>query len=50
MNGDGVIDTKEFSRWYLTGMKSYNDSTRRLLQIKGHADSVFDILFKNELV
>jgi Ca2+-binding EF-hand superfamily protein len=25
LNNDGVIDLKEFSRWYFTGLKSYND-------------------------
>lgn len=24
LNGDGVIDEEEFSRWYFSGMKAYN--------------------------
>lgn len=31
LNGDGVIDKKEFSRWYFTGMKAYNGDTRNML-------------------
>lgn len=31
MNKDGVIDLKEFSRWYFTGMKPFNGSRRTLL-------------------
>ena len=26
LNGDGVIDVKEFSRWYFSGMKSYSNN------------------------
>ena len=28
---DGVVDLKEFSRWYFTGLKSYNDGKRNML-------------------
>lgn len=31
LNGDGVIDKEEFSRWYFTGMKSYSGLTRTML-------------------
>ena len=31
LNGDGVIDTDEFARWYFTGMKAYNGATRSML-------------------
>jgi hypothetical protein len=31
LNKDGVIDFDEFCRWYFTGMKPYNDSTRSML-------------------
>lgn len=31
MNNDGVIDLDEFARWYFTGMKSYNGTTRSML-------------------
>ena len=26
LNGDGVVDLKEFKRWYYSGMKSYTGS------------------------
>jgi hypothetical protein len=32
LNGDGVIDFKEFSRWYFTGMKEFNGSRRDILK------------------
>ena len=32
MNGDGVIDLNEFSRWYFTGMKPYNDTSRTMIK------------------
>jgi hypothetical protein len=31
LNKDGVVDLKEFSRWYFTGLKSYNDDKRNML-------------------
>lgn len=31
MNQDGVVDTDEFSRWYFSGMKSYNGATKGML-------------------
>ena len=31
LNGDGVIDFYEFTRWYFCGMKSYSDVQRSLL-------------------
>lgn len=37
LNKDGVIDLHEFSRWYFTGMKPYNGSTRTMLKIGGKA-------------
>lgn len=46
LNGDGVIDQKEFSRWYFTGMKSYNGATRSILQMGNSTSTVFDILAK----
>jgi len=37
LNKDGVIDMDEFKRWYFTGMKPYNGSTRTMLKIGGKA-------------
>ena len=31
LNKDGVVDLNEFCRWYFTGLKSYNDTTRNML-------------------
>jgi Ca2+-binding EF-hand superfamily protein len=31
LNGDGVIDMKEFSRWWFTGKKEFNGSRRKIL-------------------
>lgn len=49
LNGDGVIDEKEFSRWYFTGMKSYNGATRSILQMGNQTSTVFDILAKEDI-
>ena len=32
LNGDGVIDMNEFSRWWFTGMKEFNGSRRTVLK------------------
>ena len=32
LNGDGVIDMKEFSRWWFTGKKEFNGSRRTVLK------------------
>jgi Ca2+-binding EF-hand superfamily protein len=32
MNGDGVIDYKEFRRWYFSGMKPYRPGRKGLLK------------------
>ena len=42
MNGDGVIDLDEFSRWYFTGMNSYGDMTRTMLTGNSVASSMID--------
>jgi len=42
LNGDGVIDFKEFSRWYFTGMNSYGNTTRNLLTGNSIASSMID--------
>jgi Ca2+-binding EF-hand superfamily protein len=34
MNGDGFVDIHEFTRWYLTGMKSYSDAERNIMKTK----------------
>ena len=49
LNGDGVVDKKEFSRWYFTGMKAYNGNTRNILQLRNQTASIFDILAKEEI-
>ena len=44
INGDGVIDFSEFSRWYFTGMKPYNGMTRTMLKVGKHSSSIFNAL------
>jgi len=40
LNGDGVIDIIEFSRWYFSGMKSYGSNKRSMLKFHGHASKI----------
>ena len=49
LNGDGVIDQKEFARWYFTGMKSYNGATRSMLQMSNQTSTIFDVLAKDDI-
>jgi hypothetical protein len=49
LNGDGVIDVDEFSRWYFTGMKAYNGNTRSMLQMRNQTSTIMDILAKDEI-
>jgi hypothetical protein len=49
LNGDGVIDLSEFSRWYYTGMKAYNGNTRNMLQMRNQTSTIVDILAKEEI-
>jgi hypothetical protein len=42
LNGDGVIDIKEFSRWWFTGMKEFNGSRRSMLKAGGLAGKFID--------
>jgi len=35
LDGNGVIDLEEFKRWYFTGMKQYNGSTKAMLRLGG---------------
>jgi hypothetical protein len=42
LNGDGVIDITEFSRWYFTGMKPYNGSRRSMLKAGSVTKKIFD--------
>jgi len=44
LNNDGVIDLDEFSRWYFTGMKPYNDTTRTMLKVRNHSASLFNTM------
>lgn len=50
LNGDGVVDQAEFSRWYFTGMKSYNSNTRSMLQMRNQTSTIFDILAKEDIM
>jgi hypothetical protein len=34
----------EFSRWYFTGMKPFNGSTRTMLKVGKHSSSIFNAL------
>ena len=49
LNKDGVIDFDEFCRWYFTGMKPYNNSTRSMLQVGSKTSSIFDALSTQKL-
>lgn len=42
MNGDGVIDIKEFSRWWFTGKKEFNSSRRAVLKAGSIAGKLID--------
>jgi len=44
LNGDGVVDLHEFKRWYFTGMKPYNGSTRAMLKIGSNSKTIKDLL------
>ena len=50
LNGDGVIDKEEFSRWYFTGMKPYNGETRSILQMRNQTSTILDVLAKEEIL
>lgn len=45
-NGDGIIDMKEFSLWYFTGMKAYDGKSKSMLQMKNQIGTIFDLLAK----
>ena len=49
MNGDGVIDIDEFSRWYFSGMKPYSGLKRSLLSIGKSSVSIIDALKSKEV-
>lgn len=44
LNGDGVVDLSEFNRWYFTGMKPYNGSTRTMLRIGNKTKALKDVM------
>jgi len=44
MNKDGVVDMEEFKRWYFTGMKPYNSSTRTMLKIGSKTKALMDVV------
>ena len=50
LNGDGVIDKDEFSRWFFTGMKAYNGNTRSILQMRYQTSTILDVLAKEEIM
>lgn len=49
LNKDGVIDFSEFSRWYFTGMKSYNGKTRNMLRIGKKSKEILDKIKGQEI-
>ena len=49
LNGDGVIDLDEFCRWYFTGMKPFNNTTKSMLIVKNQAVTVLDLLAKEDI-
>ena len=44
LDNSGTIDIYEFSRWYFTGMKSYNGDTRTMLRAARNTLSIFNML------
>lgn len=49
LNGDGVIDIKEFSRWYFSGMKSYSSNKKSMIIMKNRATDIMQILAKKNI-
>jgi hypothetical protein len=49
LNKDGVVDLKEFSRWYFTGLKSYNDGKRNMLLLGNAGLSLSKALAANQI-
>lgn len=49
LDGNGSIDFDEFSRWYFTGMKAYNGTTRSMLQVASGTSTVFEALKRKEI-
>ena len=49
LNGDGVIDIDEFSRWYFSGMKPYSGLKRSLLSIGKSTVSIVEALKSEEV-
>ena len=44
LNGDGVIDLTEFSKWYFSGMKPFSGEKRTMLQVGAATSSIFGAL------
>jgi hypothetical protein len=44
LNGNGVIDFDEFTRWYFTGMKPYNGLTKSMLKLEHGSKTLFNTL------
>jgi hypothetical protein len=44
LNGNGVIDFDEFTRWYFTGMKPYNGLTKSMLKIEHGSKTLFNTM------
>lgn len=49
LNGDGVIDEEEFSRWYFSGMKAYNGEKKSMIQMRNQTSTIFDVLAKEDI-
>lgn len=49
LNKDGVVDLNEFSRWYFTGLKSYNDGKRNMLLLGNAGLSLSKALAANQI-
>lgn len=49
LNGDGVVDFDEFSRWYFSGMRTYSKNKKSLIQMRKKAVSILDVLKKAEI-
>jgi len=48
-NNDGIVDFKEFQRWYFTGMKPYNNASRSMLFIGNKTRTIFEALKNQEV-
>ena len=49
LDKSGDIDFDEFKRWYFTGMKSYNGTTRKMLSIGNKSKAILEKIKFNEI-